>query len=326
MKKTVLIYRKDRANFKSIEKVFDAITQELLLDKVKLPQHSTSILNVLKNIFFLRNVESDIIHITGDAHYSILCLPKYKKVVLTIHDCVLLHRLSKYTLKYWVYYFFWYKLPMIRADVITTISEKTKQDLLKISEKITDKIKIIYNPIDNEFDKIEKGFNTAYPILLQVGTGFNKNLENIIHAIASIKCKLIIVGKLCRSQEQLLNQFHIDYDNFFDIDKSILIEKYIESDIVLFASTYEGFGLPILEAQSIGRVLITSKISPMIEIAGEGAYFVDPFDPNSIRKAILELLNNDSLREKLITHGYSNLIRFELSSIAQQYAAIYNYI
>lgn len=93
--------------------------------------------------------------------------------------------------------------------------------------------------------------------------------------------------------------------------------------MVVFASLYEGFGLPILEAQAMGRPVITSNFGAMKEAAGEGALFVDPYSVESIRAAILRIKNEPRLREELVRKGLENVERFRPVAIAERYAEIY---
>jgi glycosyltransferase involved in cell wall biosynthesis len=93
--------------------------------------------------------------------------------------------------------------------------------------------------------------------------------------------------------------------------------------MVVFASTYEGFGLPIVEANATGRPVITSNICSMPEIAGSAACFVDPSDCSSIRQGILRVMNDDGYRADLIGRGLENVKRFRADTIAAQYAALY---
>jgi glycosyltransferase involved in cell wall biosynthesis len=102
-----------------------------------------------------------------------------------------------------------------------------------------------------------------------------------------------------------------------------MIQKYVECDIMTFVSTYEGFGMPILEAQSTGRVVITSNISSMPEVAGLGAHLVDPMDVTSIRNGIVKLINNSTYRNELIANGYENIKRYNPDLIASMYEDIY---
>jgi glycosyltransferase involved in cell wall biosynthesis len=93
--------------------------------------------------------------------------------------------------------------------------------------------------------------------------------------------------------------------------------------MVVFASLYEGFGLPILEAQAVGRPVITSNFGAMREAAGDGALFVDPYSVQEIRAAILRIKNEPALREELVRKGRENVERFRADAIALKYAEIY---
>ena len=123
-------FRKKRLHAFSIESLFDNIQQQISTNnqfqtqKIEVP----SIRNILANIFVSGNRQTHINHITGDIHYVALGMRK-RNTVLTIHDCVFLTRYSKVNLKYWLFKFLWYQLPMLKADTITVISEKTKKEL-----------------------------------------------------------------------------------------------------------------------------------------------------------------------------------------------------
>jgi glycosyltransferase involved in cell wall biosynthesis len=91
----------------------------------------------------------------------------------------------------------------------------------------------------------------------------------------------------------------------------------------VFASLYEGFGLPILEAQAMGRPVITSNFGAMKEAAGEGALLVDPYSVDEIRAAILRIKNEPALREDLIAKGLRNAAKFSATAVANSYAQIY---
>ena len=146
----------------------------------------------------------------------------------------------------------------------------------------------------------------------------------MIKAIKAISCKLVIVGKLNEKQTILLRENNIDFENHFNIDENKLLGLYNESDIVSFISTYEGFGLPILEANAVGRVVITSNIEPMETVAAEVAYKVNPYDINEIRKGIQILIKDASLREELILSGFENAKQYKPQQIAIQYYNLYN--
>ena len=91
----------------------------------------------------------------------------------------------------------------------------------------------------------------------------------------------------------------------------------------MFASTYEGFGVPIIEAQAMGRVVITSNIEPMNKVAGNGAIIVDPYDVNSIKEAVLRIIDNVELRNDIILKGLKNASKYSSESIASKYLKLY---
>jgi glycosyltransferase involved in cell wall biosynthesis len=98
-----------------------------------------------------------------------------------------------------------------------------------------------------------------------------------------------------------------------------MIRKYQECDISAFISTSEGFGMPIAEASVTERVVVTSNISSMPEVALDAAHLVNPNDIYDIRAGIKKVIENDSYREKLIENGRRNKLRFDGDAIAKKY-------
>jgi len=308
----------------SIEKIFREIQRALPNDigyKVAISKYESRgvlkrILNCIDAIFR----QGDINHITGDIHYVSLFLKK-KRTIITIHDCGTLKRLRG--LKKWIFYVFWYWLPEKRCKYITVVSEATKKELLKYLRCDEHKIRVIPNPIPKNYKYVPLNFNAKKPTILQVGTKPNKNLERVAEAINGISCELIIIGKLMKYQIRLLEKNNIQYTSYENVADEDLIKFYIKSDIVVFASTYEGFGMPIIEAQAIGRPVITSNISSMPEVAGNGACLVDPYNIDSIRNALIKIIKDDDYRNNLISNGLKNVERFRLEYIVNQYVELY---
>ncbi len=101
------------------------------------------------------------------------------------------------------------------------------------------------------------------------------------------------------------------------------MKLYQNCDIVSFVSTYEGFGLPVIEANATGRVVITSNIEPMNTIAANAALKVNPYDVNEIKEGIEKIIANSVFREKLIKNGLINAKKYSAEKIALQYEELY---
>jgi glycosyltransferase involved in cell wall biosynthesis len=134
---------------------------------------------------------------------------------------------------------------------------------------------------------------------------------------------LTVVGRLRDHHKVLLDKYKTDYQNFVNLPYAEVIQRYEEANIVSFVSLYEGFGLPIIEAQSVGRPVITSNVTSMPEVAGDSALLVDPEDVEQIRKGIQNLIKDEKLRKDLVKKGFENVKRFTPKAIAQQYADLY---
>ncbi len=265
--------------------------------------------------------KKQINHITGDIHFANYLLPQ-KKTVLTIHDCGILKR--KYGLRHKLLKYFWFTLPAKKSSVITVNSNATKQDLLNYINYPENKIKVIniFVPVEHQYSPNQ--FNKTKPLIFQLGTAPNKNIPRIAQALKGIECKYLILGKLNDEIIKALENNNIDYEN---ITSSITNEEvaalYRKCDIVSFASTFEGFGMPIAEANVTGRVVVTSNTSSMPEIGADAAEFVNPFDVESIRNGFLKVINDDAHREQLIANGVQNAKRFNRAEIANQYFELY---
>lgn len=308
----------------SIERLFEEIRnhmpEEWQATTVTSPHPSRGLSARLKNISFARCTRADIHHIVGDVHYLAFGIPG-DRLVLTIHDCAVLNRLKGWRRE--VFRQLWFVHPMRRAAVVTTISETTKMELRRWVGSLADRIVVVPNCVRSEFQNSPKPFAAELPIALQVGTGWNKNVERVAAALTRTPCSLEIVGILSDTQRNTLEGTGVPYRELGRVNDEELVEAYRRCDFVIFASLYEGFGLPILEAQATGRPVITSNCSSMPEAAGDGALFVDPESVESINRAVLSLLGDQELRESLKEKGTANVSRFQASVVAASYVGVY---
>ena len=323
----VYFHRKPFHFQQSIEKVFAEVRKNLpdnIQPHVMIAPHlSLGLQPRIKNFLWAKRNQGAVNHITGDIHYIALGLKK-ENTLLTIHDIGFIHHPNPLARK--ILRLFWLSWPVKRAQIVTVISQATKEHVLQHVNCDPKKIVVVPNAISDEWKPAPKEFDSASPRILQIGTKLNKNVERLIKAVDGIACKLIIIGKLSAEQIQMLEKHRISYENLVNISEEELMDQYRRCDMLAFCSTLEGFGLPIVEAQAVGRPVITSKVSAMPETAGEGACLVDPYDVRAIRVGILKVIEDQVYRETLVRKGFENVKRFSPDETARRYAELYEQI
>ena len=304
----------------SVENLFSEILRQMSLKinckKLTPIVHSQGVLRrlfICIDVFFRRG---KINIITGDISFAALFLPK-KTTVLVILDCGFLYDTRGF--RRWLEALVWFRVPFYRASNVVVISQATKNDLIKITKGDPNKIKVIPCFVNPLFKRVDKDFCENRPVLLQVGQASNKNLTRIIHAIKGLNLYLSIIGNIDEKNSSLLEKYNIEYSMSVNLTDEEVLTKYIECDMLIFPSTYEGFGLPIAEAQSVGRPVITSVTTSMPWVAGTGACFVDPYSVESIRQGILKVIDDKHYRESLVENGFGNVKRFDSTHVASMY-------
>ena len=301
--------------------IYLALPKDICVEVYNCRFHSRRIVRRILNIIDARFHQDDLNHIVGDVHYLALGLRK-RRTILTIHDCVCL-RFNK-GLHCLLLRWFWYWLPVRRVAAVTVISEFTRDEVLKYTGCNSDVVHVIPDPVSSEFSPCPKEFHQKYPVILQVGTSqHNKNICRVAEALRGIPCRLEIIGRLTKLQREALKHNSISYQEQWSLSDEQVVAKYRECDMVIFVSIYEGFGMPIVEANATGRPVVTSNIAPMSAVAGAAACLVDPYNPSSIREGVLRVINDNAYRSHLITQGFENIKRFRAEVVAAQYADLY---
>ena len=324
-KEIVHFHRKPLPDYHSIEKLFRTIGDAMLpLAEVRAeqcPEVSRGVLPRLRNLRWAKRVQGEVNHITGDVHYLALGL-NGERMVLTVHDCVALRRATglRRTLLSKLYF----EWPVARAKIVTTISQATKDELVKVTGCDPKKIRVVPDCVSDAFQHGRREFNAAMPTVLLIGTLPHKNLERTLEALAPIPCRLRIIGRLTSLQNELLQNSKLEFSVDKDLTTAQMVQAYRDCDVVGFASLYEGFGMPILEGQATGRVVVTSNLSSMPEVSGDGACLVDPSSVDSIREGFSRVINDADYRRTLIEAGLSNVEQYRPERIARMYVDIYN--
>lgn len=236
-----------------------------------------------------------------------------------------------------------------RSDKIITVSESSKNDIIKFLNVDESKIEIVYNGVDYEkFNKyytedikliVRNKYNLPQNYILYMGTlEPRKNIDSIIEAFALIKkqkdfdnIKLVIAGKKGWLFEDIFNlvdklnlKDHVIFTDYVDeTDKPII---YNMAKLFVFPSLYEGFGIPVLEAMASSVPVIASNVSSLPEVAGNAAILVNPKDIEGIAKNIIKILSDDDLKNELVRKGHIQAQKFTWEASAEKLYNIYKEI
>ena len=276
----------------------------------------------------------DIFHHT---YYDTYFLDKFKKssrLVITIHDMV--HERYPELNKFGKIITNNKKKLVARADKIIVISQKTKDDLCKFFSVDEKKISIIYH--GRNFDEI----SIKHPplnylpdeYLLFVGTrsgykNFDWMVKNLAKTLLSRNITLVCIGSPFTSQELGL----INYLGIPRLVKHCLVKDtvtlqniYANAQIFIYPSLYEGFGMPILEAYAAKVPVLLTNASCFPEIAGSGAMYFQPHDPDDFSNKVNLILDSKDLSLKLTNAGLSRLKDFSWAKCVTETAKAYQEI
>lgn len=309
----------------SIQRVFSAVRSGLPetydVEVVVSSYYNQGLLPRLRAVLEARRRQGDVTHVVGDAHYLTLLLRR-RRSVLTVHDAEFLTRAgwAKRVLYTWL----WLRLPVRRVAAVTVPSEQTRRELLALARVDPAAVRVVGNPLLDAFTPDRRPAPTGRPTILLMGTWPNKNLPRSVAALTGLDCRVVLVGQLDDAQRRMLDGAGLTWEHRAGLDDAGVVETYRECDLLLFPSTSEGFGMPIIEAQATGRPVVTSDRPPMTDVAGGAAELVDPTDVGSIRAGVERVLGDPSHRDALVEAGLDNVRRYRLQAVAAQYAAVYD--
>ena len=296
MPKVVWYFRKKRAlgNF-SIENSFRELLphfegSEWQIEWREASWFSEGIWNRLRIALEARRLDADIVHITGDINFAALFLRR-GKVVLTIHDNGFLEEHRGW--KRWLMKKVWLDWPLKRCDRVVAVSNATKRSIVEYTNYPEDQIEVIHTVVPSHFKPRLVLPNNPKPVLLHIGLAPNKNLKGHAEAIQGMDVLLRIIGEPSAADHAMLQSLGTDYEWKSKLSDEEMQEAYATSDVLLFCSTLEGFGMPILEAKAVGLPVITSDIEPMNEVGAEFAYFASPFNSKILRQTVLDALHSE---------------------------------
>ena len=291
----------------------------------------------------LRSLGAELLH---SPHYvrPLLCtIPS----VVTIHDCI--HLLFPQYLPNRMafrYARFVMGSAIRNSSIVFTVSEASRADILRFYPS-TDpaKVHVVPNAIDAELlvdpgeaerDRVRERYQIRGRFVLFAGNVKpHKNLERLIRAFARVRCqegnedlRLVLIGddvsryaSLRRTADEAGVRQEVRFFGF--VPHETLAALYRMATVFAFPSLYEGFGLPPLEAMACGTPVVTSRISSLPEVVGDGALLVDPYNEDDIAQGIARLLDDQDLRARLIERGLERAASYSWARSVRQIHAGY---
>ena len=265
------------------------------------------------------------------------------KSVVTFHDMTFFLFPELHTISKRVFFRFAIRMSSRLADGIIAVSENTKRDAMRLlglpSEKITAVplgIGEVFRPISNDqvLEQYRKKYQLPERFILTVGViEPRKNLEVLINSLKNLLDKgleisLVVAGRLGWMYDGVFHLVkslgiidRVHFTGYIPNDELVII--YNLADIFVYPSTYEGFGMPPLEALACGVPVVTSAVSSMPENIGGAGILVPPGDQEALTSALLKLFEDPALREKFSRLGPARAAEFSWKRTAQGTLEVY---
>ena len=230
-------------------------------------------------------------------------------------------------------HFRWFDLPFWklllwasahRARRLIAVSEATRADLVRVYRLDPGRIDVILHGVEPEFFALDR--SSTEPFVLCVSTLHpHKNLDRLIRAYARRKrdWRLVIAGMrgfFADSLEALIAEAGVQNDVQLTgwIPRQDLLQLYARARAFVYPSTFEGFGMPVLEAMAAGIPVACSDIPPLREVVGDAALFFDPLSEDAIEEALDRIVTDEELRAKLSAAGPERASGFTWERAAQE--------
>jgi hypothetical protein len=290
-----------------------------------------------------RQAGVDLFH---SPHYTLPFRLKSRSVV-TIHDLIPL-RFPEYFSSIKRGYAYSMMSHAVRsADAVITVSAFTKKDVLATFQVDPEKVRAIHNGVHPKFCRLEgsrevEDFKGKYRIgdscmILYVGSVKpHKNVEGLLQAFSRLiqnksGVLLALAGEpisMRKGLPDLVERLGVRsaIRELGRLTDDELVLAYNAAAVVVMPSLYEGFGLPVLEAMACGTPVIASNIASLPEIVEEGGILVDPLDIDGLRASLERILEDDSLRQRVIDAGLRQATKFSWKDTAAKTLEVYHQV
>ncbi len=258
--------------------------------------------------------------------------------VVSVHDLNYLGHTGRRTAAGRRAFRFFVEQTVKRAAHVITISEFSRSEILKHLPVRPDQVSVIHLAGREENEEAERGAQkkvaapVSTPYIMAFGSlSAHKNLGRLVAAFNSIADtiphSLVLVGHLpekaaFRAELEQAGNDRVRLTGYLpDPEVQALIAN---ASLFAFPSLYEGFGIPIIDAQHAGVPIACSNVAALPEVAGEGAYLFDPYSVEAISKALKACLLDTNLRADLVRKGYANTARFSWEKTARETLSVYS--
>ncbi len=302
MRVNLILRRPSGQRHFSIERVFDDVTRNapstVEIIPTELPRAGLSAGAVLANIRCVRRIDRGVVHMTGDAHYVVPFVRRGVPSVLTIHDLHTITRLRGIRRR--IYRFFWFTLPLRFATHVTAVSSFTAEALKSEFDITADRITVIENPVSDAFGPSPSLSDPGGRSVLVIGTAANKNVRRIAEAVAGVGYQMRLIGETTPELRGWLDELGLEWSSAAGLSDEELVREYQRANVLCFASTSEGFGMPISEAFACRLPVVTSALSPMQDVAAGAGILVDPHSVTDIARGLrLAFESRDDTRARV---------------------------
>lgn len=308
---------------------YDAASDNKYYNKLQIPisnvvrKCSRSLLKLRRYLpVYVKSEKAFIFHST----YYRTCLNRNAINILTVHDFTyeyFRHGFSKWIHCLTKHYY------IRKSDYIICISENTKNDLLKfIPGTDQSKIRVIYNGVSNSFKMLDKKqrYNEGdekYLIFIGERKGY-KNFNIALETAKLVNMNLVIIGKKlsCKETSIVSSILGDKYSDLGFIDDENLNMIYNKAFALIYPSAYEGFGIPVIEAQKAGCPVIALNYSSIPEVAGSKDLLVDTENSHEFAEKV-RLLFDTNYREHVINKGLDNAQKYCWDKTYEEYRNLY---
>ncbi len=325
------------------DRFFILINKDSPLERLDWPSHMELVR--VKGSWFSLKQQWEIPRLLKDMSIDLLHAPSFMaplaspcRMIMTIHDLNHMVLPQFYTPFHQFYYQTFVRSCMKRSDFILTVSNFSKDEIIGNLDISPEKVLVTYNGVSEKYQPVTDTELLAYVrdiyelpekfIFCLSNNKPHKNVHQLVRAFcfSDVEIPLVLACPVDKNLIRIAENYgkkHLLYFSKF-IEEEHLPSVYSMTYLFVYPSTYEGFGLPPLEALSCGAPVIVAKSSSLPEVVGDAAIFTNPFDYQDIARSLELGVNDDALRARLKSRGVTHAANFSWRKMTQQTLEIYH--